>query len=303
MLGAKWGATNGILIFLKMGFLYLLGYVFLILFGLSYPKIRLIIQAKMAEVYSAFSTLCITLLSLMPDKIFISDYTWKDSTIVLIVLSFITYGISFFILQSKDKEFKTFKEVEKKLNVAENSNLKLREQYYSLCSEYIRDVFGEFFGLTGGEGNSRVSLYKHKGESFKLLGRYSDNPMFNKRKETSYPEGSGFISYGWQNGSYGIHNIPAWKKNGSEYINYVKNVCDITVERLKDITMHSRSYYIFRFDNKEGDGKPYGIIVFERMSEKEIPKDFINIIISKHNKQIANLLKSMNALYKIDDLH
>ncbi len=285
----------------KMGFLYLLGYVILVLLGLSFPKTRLIIQAKLAELYSAFSTLCITLVSLMPDKVFIDVYTWKDSTTFLILLSFTTYGISFFILDSKDKEFKKFKEVKKKLSVAEDSNLKLREQYYFLCSEYIRDVFGEFFELTGGEGNSRVSLYKHKGESFKLLGRHSDNPMFNKRKETSYPEGSGFISYGWQNGSFSIHNIPAWKRNGSEYKSFVRNKCDITEERLKALSMHSRSYYIFRFDNKEGDGKPFGIIVFERISENEIPVDFINNIIGKHKKQIANLLKSMNALYKIDD--
>jgi hypothetical protein len=284
-----------------MGYLFLLLYVGLVLLGLGFTKSRLFILARNAEIFSTFSAITLTLLGLFSEDRFFNYYTWKDSSYFLIVLSIISYFISFYISNSRELEFKNFKEVKNKLKVAVESNKKLRDQYYYLCSEYINDVFNNFFESTGGGGNSRVSLYKHSDNHFKLLGIHSDNPLYNKRKETLYPDDSGFIALGWQNRTFSIFNIPEWKKSGSEYKSFVKSKCGITDERLSSINMHSRSYYIYRFDNNTGDGNPYGIIVFERINESEIPVELINNIIEQHKKQISNLLKSMNALYKIDE--
>jgi hypothetical protein len=53
-----------------------------------------------------------------------------------------------------------------------------KKEYYTLCSDNILNIFSDFYKT----GNERVSIYKHQGDHFTLLGRYAQDPNHNKSK-------------------------------------------------------------------------------------------------------------------------
>jgi hypothetical protein len=171
---------------------------------------------------------------------------------------------------------------------------KIKLEYYGLCSDNIKEIFSQFFKESG--GNGRVSLYKHEGHYFTLLGRAADNPVHSKRGQETYPDNEGFIALGWQQGTFQIHSIPAWAgRSGTDYRKFMKAKCQISDGRLKKLTMRSRSFYIYRFNNDNAQN-PHGIIVFERISETPIEITNIHSAFEHHESQLISLLKSMRSL-------
>lgn len=282
-----------------IGIWYFVFYTLLVLILWAVEKTREILKSNFPELFFSISTyfyLLADIKSQSDDKL-IGDFTWKESNLFLIIGGTIFVFIGFILAYNKNKDFLEKSDLKNKLINEETKAKKIKDEYYTLCSDYIKDIFKEFFIKTPG-GNSRVSLYKHQGTHFSLLGRYSDNPAYSKRGQETYSDNEGFIAIGWQNKTFEIHDAPLWKKNGASYKSFMKENCNIDDNRLKNITMKSRSFYIYRFDN-ESASNPHGIIVFERMNENEISIDIINDIFTNHQSQIISLLKSMKSLYKL----
>ena len=225
---------------------FLLGYIFLILFLLVIPYIFLLADIK------SDST-----------NIVMFNENWKDLNTPLIITGILIGLISISMSAFEKSKQQSHKTLSDELKVTKSKFEKVKEEYYNLCSDNIKDLFSDFFGLTN--GNGRVSLYKHHGTHFTLLGRFSNNPVYSMRGLESYPDNEGFIAKGWQQQRFEIHTIPEWKGNG-------------------------RAFYIYRFDNHDASN-PHGIIVFEQMNDIQIQTATIDTIFQTHGTQIISLLK------------
>jgi len=224
---------------------------------------------------------------------FIGTYSWKDLNIFFIISGSFIFLFGCYLSYLKNIEFKDFKINKQNLQSEKSKHSRIKEEYYSLCSDIIKDYFSDFFHSS--TGNARVSLYKHQGTHFTLLARYSDAPVYNKRGREVYDDNQGFISLGWQSGTCEIHGAPAWKSSGISYKSFMKNKCNITDTILQTLKMKSRSFYIYRFDSSNSQN-PYGIIVFERLQDTQIPTTIINNIFTTRGNEIIRLFKSMNSL-------
>ena len=281
-----------------MGIWYFVIYAFLILILWAFEESRKFLKTNLTEVITSCSAYIYLLSDIksQSEDILFGDYKWKDCNLFLIVCGSIFLFISLYVGYKKNQEVLIYSNLINDLANEKHNNKKIKEEYYSLCSNYLKEIFEPFFSSVT-VGNSRVSIYKHQGNHFTLLGRCSDNPLFNKKGLQIYSDTEGFIALGWQNSTYKIHNIPEWKHKGATYKSFMKEKCIIQEDRLKKLTMHSRSFYIYRLDNPNSTN-PHGIIVFEKMNETEINIQKVEEAFVTHKNQIIALLKSMKTLDK-----
>ena len=275
---------------------YILGYLFVILILWLIPYLRTLFILHKPELLgfsSGYIFLLADIKSSEPETVIFSK-TWKDLNSTLVVIGIILGLISIILSAYEKRKQGKLKEIKSELAATKEKLEKIKNEFYNLCSDIIKDIFKSFFATTG--GNGRVSLYKHDGKCFKLLGRAADNPAHNNRGLETYSDTEGFIALGWEQGSFEIHGIPKWTgKKGHEYRRKMKENCQISDERLNKLTMKSRAFYVYRF-NTQNAQNPYGIIVFEKMSESQIQTEMIEQIFISQESQIISLLKSMKSL-------
>lgn len=274
---------------------FFIGYIFLILILFLIPFTKKIFEKNIAELCTITSGYLFLLADTKngSDNKLINNLTWKDinSFLVIFGVILIILGVIINFLQ-KNKNL-SFSQMQTDLQTTKDKLKNIQKEYFKLCSDNIRVIFEDFFAQTDGQG--RVSIYKFDDNQFKLLGRYSNNPEFNRIGRGNYSSNEGFIAKGWQNGKFSIDSAPKWAANGKDYKDFMKRNCSITDSTLKKIRMKSRSFYIYRINN-EDSRPPLGIIVFEQIKPQAINNTLIEGIISSHEAQLQFLVKSMKTI-------
>jgi len=280
---------------MSIDFFFILGYVLLILFLWTIPFFRKVFVSHKAELFT-FSSGYIFLLADIKNgntNPVIFNKNWDELNNWLIGIGIILALVSIVMTFLEKENLKTYETVSKELTFMTTKFENVKNEYFKLCSDHIREIFNDFFAQSNGCG--RVSIYKHEGENFKLLGRYSNNPTYNKPGRVIYPENEGFIAKGWENEKFEIYGIPKWTKNGSAWKTFISGKCNMSDENLRKIKMKSCSFYIYRFNNEDARN-PHGIMVLEQIKKDQIPNLVIEKIIEDHEKQIKSLMKSMKSL-------
>lgn len=268
---------------------------FAVLIAWAIPAVRDVLKPIRAELLTFSGGYVWLLADIKADNetIVVFGYSWKQLNTLLIVAG-IALGLGGLIWSAVTKyKRKTNAQLQAELEQAKRAEENIRNDYFKLCSTTIKYCFKEFFDSAGGQG--RVSLYRHVEDHFVLVGREADNPMHGKKGRPKYPDNEGFIAKGWSNSPCTESGIPLWKGNGSSYRAHMKRACSITDEVLTKMNMHSRSFYIYRFNNSDA-GNPYGVIVFEKMDPSPIPNTVIDPAFQRHHDQVVALLKSMKSL-------
>jgi hypothetical protein len=220
-------------------------------------------------------------------------YSWKQMNPVLTALG-ILLGVTGIVMSGIEKsKAKSFVALEAELEQSIKKEESTRKDYFDLCSTTIKYCFKEFFDSAGGQG--RVSLYRHIDDHFVLVGREAQSPIHGKRGRPKYPDNEGFIAKGWSNSPFTASGFTQWTGKGASYKAEMKKACSITDDALTKMNMHSRSFYIYRFNNSDA-GNPYGIIVFEKIDPSPIPNTVIDPAFARHHDQLVILLKSMKSL-------
>ncbi len=266
----------------------------IILILTSIGKTRKLIIQYLSEFLTTIGAIGLTLIVIMSKSTakFVGEYTWEDVWVVLLVIFGLVMVVAVFIGAYRNKRnFEINDLIEKNKNLQNNIEL-YSEEYYKLCSSTILFLLDDFF-TTGGE---RVSIYKHQGNHFTLLGRYSPNPQYNRRTTYSYKDNEGLIGKAWDEGEATLEGAPKYVQNGTAYKKFMKERCTVTDKRLKKITMKSQSFYIKTLDDRNTAENPDGIIVFESMYPDKIKKEDCINLIEQNEKSILSLLKHMKSL-------
>ena len=283
------------------GFQILLGAFIILLVLLSFETTGDFLKENMVEVLTSIAGIGLTLIDIMSssNKKFIYNYTWQDAWAYLLVLFGFCLALSIFLSARRNLTQKRIREEIDKSQILEKKMLIINEEYYKLCSETIKFLFQEFFTT----GKERISIYKHQGNHFTLLGRYAPIPENNKRTDYSYSEGEGLIGKGWRENEVEAIDIPAWSGKGVSYKSCLKNICQISDLRLNKIRMRSRSYYIKTLDDNSTATDPDGIIVFESIDPNKSNKTDCGVLLANQLTNVLSLLKNMNSLTKKIEIH
>jgi hypothetical protein len=283
-------------IILMEGYQYFFIALIIILLLTSFKSTRNFLTHYLSELLTAIGVIGLTVVDIQSgsNDIFIGTNTWKDVWGILLFICGFTVLIAIIIGAKRNLHNRTVQEEINKNLQLEKSIKTYQEEYYKLCSNNILHLFETFY-TTGGE---RISIYKHQGDHFTLLGRCSKNSAYNKNTNYKYRENEGLIGKGWDENEVMITGSPNWTGNGSDYKAFMKTKCNITDRRLKKIRMKSRSFFIKTINDNNTASNPDGIIVFESMNPEKITSNECNQLISDNEKALLTLLKNMNNLTK-----
>jgi hypothetical protein len=264
----------------------------------SIDKTKNLLKNYISEFLTTIATIGLAFIGILAnsDKLFIYDYTWKDSWPYLLSVFSIIMLISVIISARANLSGKTLKtEIEKNRSLEKQIEI-TKEEYYKLCSSNILTLFPEFYTT----GSDRISIYKFNNNNhFILLGRCSKNANYNKRTNYEYSHNEGLLGKGWENDNALITGAPRWSnKNKKAYNDFMKQQCNINDKRLNKIIMKSQSLYAKTIHDNSTAEDPDGIIVFESINPTKVNKNECDNLINSKKPELLLLLKNMKSLTK-----
>lgn len=186
--------------------------------------------------------------------------------IIFIVIIFLfNESIKTIELMKNDLEITKIKEenkiLEKKCFDLEEYSESIGLFLENLPKEFLRNV-SEFLDLKNSE---RISLYVLEGKKFRIIGRYSENPKYDRNGRYEYPSDCGYISKCLENNNgnsyYVKEKLP---KKLSKYVEAVSKDTGMNKEDINNLSMKSRAYFTRVIKDKHN--KNVGILVIESMN-------------------------------------
>jgi len=110
--------------------------------------------------------------------------------------------------------------------------------YYAQFRTELARVLKEELGYGDTE---RISVYRHRGRTFQLLGRYSENPQFDQRTNRLYPDHQGVVAKAWEDRTAAELSLPDPETDGASYYRVLEERWSIDEETARQLTMLSRA--------------------------------------------------------------
>lgn len=200
----------------------------------------------------------------------ISEYIVKHffSVIFIIVLVFIINESIEVIAGLKSKE--TIMNLKNKNEELEKKYLAI-ERYSESIGLYLEDIPKEFLRNVSKfldlKNSERISLYVLAEDKFFIIGRYSENPTYDRRGRESYPVKYGYIAKCLRNDNGKNYFIKiGLPKNKKAYFETVSKETGMSEEEIRSLSMRSKSYFTRVI--KDEKNKNVGILVVESTKSK-----------------------------------
>ena len=135
----------------------------------------------------------------------------------------------------------------------------LVRDYSSIISDFLSDLANNSleFGDT-----ERISVYKHDGRAFVMLGRYSKNPNFNQHGRGIYPDNQGCIGAAWAQGGEAFEaGLPDPNETPGLFLEANYQRWSMPYETSNELTMKSRSFAAFALESR--NQHRIAVVVFE----------------------------------------
>lgn len=189
-------------------------------------------------------------------------------------------------IEKKDIEIS---EKSQKIQEQELTIEKIGEENYSLFMYMLSLIFKKL------ELNDkcRISIYKVVSDKFVIMGRYSSNPDLIKIYRKDYPISEGFIGNAYRSGYFFTDSLNEHRDGCKEkYYQQVMNLCNISKETLKNISMKSRTYYCKALMD------PYShirkaILVIEGLDEKQFTKQSIDSKLHEEEERLKYFVEKL----------
>ena len=160
-----------------------------------------------------------------------------------------------------------------KINDAQQSAFEMGQGYTDVLAAHLQAITHD---VSGFDSSARVSLYRHLGDRFSLLGRYSPNPDYRKPGRSHYPEGQGCIGKAWTDGE-AEDRLPDPATDSAGYQQILSKRWKIPGSIAK--TMRMKSCRIVAFAVENAERTRVGVIVFEStrsdVLESEVLRDVV----------------------------
>jgi hypothetical protein len=110
--------------------------------------------------------------------------------------------------------------------------------YYAQFRTELAMVLKEELGYGDTE---RISVYRHRGRTFQLLGRYSENPQFDRRTTRLYPDHQGVVAKAWEDRTAAELSLPDPEGDEASYYQTLEEKWSMDEETTRQLTMRSRA--------------------------------------------------------------
>jgi hypothetical protein len=132
--------------------------------------------------------------------------------------------------------------------------------YFEACSEQLATLANDILHL---DDTERITVYKHTGSAFVILGRYSKNPEFAKRgRRGIYPDDEGCIGEAWRNGASFVDDLPDPSTEQDAYTRRLEGDWKIPPATSRGFRMKSRCLAGLALEDPKGTRRT-AVIVFE----------------------------------------
>lgn len=218
---------------------------------------------------------------------------WPKSSVsysFFTLLIYLILTVNFFI-----KKKYSFIKIEYK-NILKD--LSIHKNILNLILKYNQDNIGKVLKTTSDnlgfnktkEKEDRITLFGIRNNSFFILARWSENPMYRNINQTkTYDINSGCIAKAYQNGwLYEKGTIPDFNKNPNGYIEYFKTNYSIKEQKIRKLSMKSRYYAAIKICDIH---KEYGILVVESKCPERFSESIIKIALESGSKELCYLLE------------
>lgn len=180
--------------------------------------------------------------------------------------------------------------LKEKVAKQEDALVRAHNGYYELL-EYELQILFEILQFTS---NERISVYKHEGQTFTMLGRYSSNPVSCQTGRGIYPDDQGCIGVAWRDGKAFVDDLPS--PGQQKYFSRLEKEWNINKDVANNLRMKSQSYAAYAIQSYN-NGRRIAVIVFESINPGTINDDELQKILKYgESRRIALFLERMNGL-------
>ena len=240
------------------------------------------IEDYWAQLFSVLGSLFLAIAGILASVQNYKNWSWLIHTVYG---NFLIFGVIFSIIGGLSITFLS------------RGNKSLKNEVYRLKGEldlrkkrYAELINGELLILSqilNFENNERISLYKHEGKAFVMLGRYSLNPEHRKKGRGIYPDTQGCIANAWRQGKVFVDNLPDVEE---KYCQVVQRDWNMPPDVTRGLTMRSRTIAAFSISDFQNDR--IAVIIFESVRDKAFREHKLQEIMSNgEEKRIALLLE------------
>lgn len=205
--------------------------------------------------------------------------------VFIVIILLIAYVIAFIVNQNKQK---SRTELESQLQYEKRKASQLTDsvdRWRKGFDEFFKHSLIFLYNSLGYGVNDRISIYEHNSEdnTFVMVGRYSSNPTYNKPGRNIYPNNEGYIALGWKGNSFCQGELPDPDTEFDEYVNVIKDECNISKQTIKNLSMKSRSYCVHDI-TKPVTHEKVGVIVLESTEGQKFDGDEAEEVSHKINE-------------------
>ncbi|ANL35142.1 hypothetical protein [Rhizobium phaseoli] len=182
-------------------------------------------------------------------------------------------------------------------------NSELEEQL-ELANELIRNFGSDYFAIwdnrlkvlaevLGFDARDRISVYRHEGTTFTMVGRFAMLPELDKPGRGFYPVDQGVIGAAWKSGTGKciVQDLPDPVHDIDGYCTRSRDEWGLPIAITKKLSMKARSVAAFALNNHENAVRS-AIVVFESTDPNRFSPDTLEQHIKgTTGKDIAHLLK------------
>lgn len=145
------------------------------------------------------------------------------------------------------------------------------------------------------DARDRISVYRHDGSAFTMVGRFAVLPELQKPGRGVYPVDQGVIGAAWKSGEgqHVVQDLPDPITHLEAYCTRSKDDWNLPIGTTKKLTMKPRSVAAFALNNAKNSSRDV-IIVFESTDENRFDVTRIESALKgSDGKNIVHLLELM----------
>ncbi len=183
----------------------------------------------------------------------------------------------------------------------ENESLKKQVLTYdTVIDEHTDRLLSSFakthlkFGSISG-CYERITIYVHDPLGYFVpIGRYSDNPEFQKKGRSKYQDNQGFIAKAWQENYYFKNDYPDPSANPIQYTDYLRSE-GLPANTINKIKMKSTLLFGYRIRDLITD-KPIALMILESTKKNRYKQRDLQSKFDIVNKDISTLVQRLKPI-------
>lgn len=159
-----------------------------------------------------------------------------------------------------------------------------------LVESYLANLANNHLNLGRDE---RISLYKHTGEEFIIVGRFSLHYEYEQVRRYKFPDDEGCIGKAFrETGNFYASNLPDPNNSRRRYLQKQMNSYGLSAEVVKHLRMPTRTYAAYEIKDSWGE-RVVGILMFESTENDAFNRSELAELVQNETPRLQRFIDTM----------